>query len=75
MRGSKGGRGAGVLDHPPEQSQSYRVKCQVLSNTGLDSLKKSQSYQAGIRHSMLGQPMMASFSGIWILSPLINKKK
>ena len=62
MSGSRGGTGGPV---PPEKSQKYRVSLQYWS----ESPAKSQSYQAA------GGPMMAHFSSIWILSPLIKKLK
>ena len=82
QRGDRGSR----IPPPPEKSQSYRVS---LIQYWSGSLEKSQSYQARIqrqaiicppakRHfngvSLAGQ-LWPTFSGIWILFPLINLKK
>ena len=78
MHVQMGVTGRGSQLPPPEKSQNVGF----LSNTGPDPLKNQKATKPAI--SMLGHyrpasktpfkwPMMALFSAIWILSPLIQK--
>ena len=84
MCGSRRGGGGGPDPHLQNNKNIW-----FPSNTGPDTLKKSQSYQASIqcwaiigppakRHSngvSLAGQWWPTFRGIWIVPPLINLKK